>query len=97
MFAVIFKAVVAEQDEKYGQTVDKMRTLAFEKYACLDFISYTEGKREIAISYWESEESIVNWKNDAEHLLAQELGRAQWYESYDVEVLEVKRHYSFGK
>lgn len=95
MFAVIFKAKVGDQDEEYGKTVSRMRDLAFGKYGCLDFIAVTEGRQEIAISYWENEEDIKNWKKDSEHTLAQELGRSNWYESYVVEVVEIKRRYTF--
>ncbi len=94
MFAVIFRAKSGSQDEVYGKTVSKLRELAFEKYGCLDFIAVTEDGQEIVISYWESEESIRRWKSDVEHALAQELGRSKWYESYIVQVAEIKREYA---
>ena len=94
MFAVIFKAKPGQQDDEYLQTVARMRELAFNKYGCLDFISATEGELELAISYWEDEESIKNWKSDPEHILAQQAGRANWYESYSVQIVEIKREYS---
>jgi len=93
MFAVIFRAKPGQQDELYGKTVATMRELAFNKYGCLDFVAVTEGDQEIAISYWESEESIRLWKNDPEHTLAQKKGQNKWYESYIVQVVEVKREY----
>ena len=94
MFAVIFQAKPSQQDDKYLQTVARMRELAFNKYGCLDFITATEGELELAISYWEDEESIKHWKNDPEHILAQQAGRANWYESYSVQIVEIKREYS---
>lgn len=93
MFTVIFRARTALQDREYEKTVARMRELAFTRYGCLDFVSVTEGKQEIAISYWDNEEAIRKWKQDAEHLLAQEMGRTKWYESYLVQVCEVKRQY----
>lgn len=96
MYAVIFRAKTGVQDEEYSNTVTKMRELAFRKYACLEFIAVTEGTDEIAISYWDDEESIRKWKNDAEHALAQEYGRSKWYESYIVQVVEIKREYKFN-
>lgn len=96
MFAVIFRAKTGVQDEEYGRTVAKMRELAFNKYSCIDFVAVTEGKDEIAISYWQDEETIRQWKSDSEHALAQELGRKKWYESYIVQVVEIKREYSFN-
>ncbi len=95
MFAVIFKAEPDSQDEAYAAAVARMRQLAFEKYDCKDFISVTEGDTEIAISYWQDEDAIKRWKNDAEHLLAQQSGRSKWYKSYTVQVLEIKREYNY--
>jgi len=97
MYAVIFSAKPGVQDDEYGNTVARMRELAFEKYGCLDFVAVTEGDQEVAISYWENEESIRLWKSDSEHSLAQECGRTKWYESYIVQVVEIKREYKFNK
>ena len=96
MFAVIFRAQPGMQDEKYSETVTRMRELAFDKYGCIDFVAATEGDQEIAISYWDSEESIKNWKSDSEHIQAQQQGRSKWYESYIVQVVEIKREYKFN-
>lgn len=94
MFAVIFHAEVAQLDEAYFATAKHMRELAISKYGCLDFVATTEGSREIAISYWPSLEHIQRWKQNAEHLQAQQQGRARWYTSYKVEVVEILRSYS---
>jgi heme-degrading monooxygenase HmoA len=97
LFAVIFKAKTGHQDQHYVDTVATMRDLAFSKYQCQDFIAVTEGDQEIAISYWLSEDDIQNWHKDAQHTVAQKLGREKWYTSYSVEVVEVKRRYSVGE
>lgn len=89
MFAVIFKATIAEFDDEYYQTADSLKKLAFEKYGCLDFTAVTQGHEEIAISYWQSERHIRNWKNDPLHRLAQARGRDKWYQSFSVEICEV--------
>lgn len=91
MYAVIFKATVAEFDEEYARMAERMKTLAFEKYGCRDFVSATEGDKEIAISYWDSEQQIRNWKNDPEHRVAQAKGRDRWYKSFSIEICEVLR------
>lgn len=96
MYAVIFRAKTGVQDALYSDTVNKMRALAFDKYGCIDFIAVTEGDEEVAISYWPDEQSILNWKNDPDHALAQENGKKQWYTSYKVEVVEIKRSYGFN-
>ena len=91
MYAVIFKATVADFDDEYVHMAERMKILAFEKYGCRNFVSVTEGNEEIAISYWDSEEQIHDWKNDPEHRLAQVKGREKWYKSFSVEVCEVLR------
>jgi heme-degrading monooxygenase HmoA len=95
MFAVIFKAKVGNQDNQYTDMVSVMRDIAFEKYNCKDFVAVTEGEQEIAISYWESENDIKRWHDDTKHAVAQKLGKEKWYTSYVVEVVEIKRSYSF--
>lgn len=95
MFAVIFKAKAGHQDARYGEMVKVMRDLAFSQYHCQDFIAVTEGEQEIAISYWLSEADIQAWHQDSQHAVAQQLGREQWYTSYEVEVVEIKRRYQF--
>jgi heme-degrading monooxygenase HmoA len=73
-----------------------MRDLALSQFGCLDFTAVTEGCDEIALSYWPTEASIRDWKMHSEHVLAQELGRKRWYESYVVQVAHITREYSFA-
>ncbi|BAN68742.1 antibiotic biosynthesis monooxygenase family protein [endosymbiont of unidentified scaly snail isolate Monju] len=94
MYAVIFKAEINELDESYSEMASLMRELAINKYGCTEFTSVTEEKQEIAISYWESQEQIKKWKQDAEHLVAQEFGASKWYKSYQVQVVKIVREYS---
>ena len=93
MYAVIFRARIRQLDEDYAQTAARMRDLAMGQYGCVDFVSLTEGDEEVAISYWPSLEHIQRWKQDQEHLKAQDLGRNKWYTSYQVQVFEVVREY----
>ncbi len=94
MYAVIFRAEIRELDDDYAAMAAQMRALAISEYGCLEFTSATEGSQEIAISYWQSQEQIKLWKQDAKHLIAQELGMSKWYKSYQVQVVEVVREYS---
>ncbi len=94
MYAVIFRAEINEIDESYSKMASRARDLAINKYGCVDFTAVTEGKQEIAISYWTTKEQISAWKNDPEHKQAQELGRSKWYKSYSVQVVEIIREYN---
>jgi heme-degrading monooxygenase HmoA len=93
MYAVIFRAEINETDSAYSEMAAQMRDLAKNKYGCIEFTSVTEGTNEIAISYWHSLEQIALWKNDVNHVAAQELGRSKWYKKYQVQVVEIIREY----
>lgn len=96
MFVVIFRATVRQTDSEYSLVAARMRELALGQFGCLEFAAVTEGSTEIALSYWPSEAHIRAWKAHAEHVLAQQLGRERWYESYTVQVAEVTREYRFA-
>ena len=97
MFAVIFRAEIAELDDEYYATAEKMRRIAINQYHCREFITCCEGQQEIAISYWDEESHIKDWRNNSEHLIAQGMGRKKWYKSYSVQVVEIRREYSVAK
>ena len=93
MYAVIFRAEINKLNDAYFEMASSLRELAKNKYGCVDFTSVTEGDKEIAISYWENLESIKKWKQDPEHIIAQNLGRSQFYKSVQVQIVEVQREY----
>ena len=93
MYAVIFKAEINEIDSSYSAMAKRMRELAINEYGCIEFNATTEGNDEIAISYWNTKEQIKEWKQNKEHLKAQELGKNKWYKSYSVEIVEVLNKY----
>lgn len=97
MYAVIFRARTGAVDDEYFAVAARLRELALASFGCLEFVAVTEGGNEIAISYWPDEDSIRKWKAHSEHLLAQELGREKWYESYLVQVAEIRREYNFKR
>lgn len=49
----------------------------------------------ITVSYWESLEAIRCWREHPEHREAQRLGRDVWYESFDLQICEVKSQRRF--
>jgi len=98
MFVVIFRAKVRStwSDSEYSQVAARMRQLALEEFGCLEFAAVTEGSDEIALSYWPSEAHIRAWKAHSDHVLAQQLGRERWYDSYTVQVADITREYRFA-
>ncbi|MEE2002388.1 antibiotic biosynthesis monooxygenase [Alkalimonas sp. MEB108] len=94
-YAVIFTSVRTEGDQdNYAAMADKMVQLAAEQPGFLGIESAREGIG-ITVSYWQDLESIKQWKANAEHLLAQKLGREQWYRSFKTRIAKVEREYGF--
>jgi len=96
-YAVIFTSVRTDNDQGYAQTAGHMMTLAADQPGYIDFESVREGEMGISISYWKDLDSIKNWKNMADHLTAQKLGREKWYKSYTTRIAKVEREYSFER
>ena len=96
MYVVIFRATVRNADTEYHLVAMRLRELALRQFNCIEFVAMTEGAQEIALSYWHSEADIKAWKSHSEHVLAQELGRSRWYESYRVQVASIGRDYGSG-
>ncbi len=95
-YVVVFRAELTEGlDDSYEATATRMRTLALGEFGCTDFQALCQNRFEIALSYWKDEASITNWRKHAEHLLAQEKGRSDWYRSYRVDVARVARSYAW--
>ena len=97
-FSVIFTAQRTMSDENmYQITADRMVTLAQRQPGFLGVESVRgEDGIGITVSYWQDRESIRNWRMEAEHLVAQQMGRKEFYEWYHVRVAEVVRHYTFS-
>ena len=95
MYVVIFRAKVRTLDDEYFRVAARMRELALTQFGCVEFQSVSEGNDEISLSYWADEASILAWKKHAEHVIAQQLGRERWYESYRVEIAAITRRYQY--
>lgn len=94
-YAVIFSSRRSPGDhDGYAQTAARMVELAGQQPG---FLGAERARGEdgcgITVSYWDSEESIACWKAQHEHLTAQQEGRQQWYEAFEVRVARVERAY----
>ena len=86
MYVVIFRATLAETDAAYSETAQRLRQKAFDQYGCVDFVSMSENGQEIALSYWRNLDDIRRWRQDSEHVQAQQLGKLKWYADFSVEI-----------
>lgn len=98
--AVIFTSRRAEgDDEAYAEMAEAMATLAAAQPGYLGIESARDPSTRwgITVSYWADEASARAWKQVAEHLEAQRLGRERWYEAYEVRVATVERAYGLRR
>lgn len=91
-YAVIFTSLRTDGDNGYGEMADKMMRFASEQSGFLGIESAREAVG-ITVSYWQDLESIKQWKNHAEHLVAQKLGHEQWYTHFKTRIAKVERDY----
>lgn len=95
-YAVIFTSIRTEGDNGYVEMAQKMEDLAKQQQGYLG-IESAKGEVGITVSYWESVESIANWKANTDHLFAQQQGIKDWYSRYKVRICLVEREYDFER
>lgn len=89
-YAVIFTNLRADDDPAYDETARRMEELAAAQDGFLGMEHARDGLG-ITVSYWRDLEAVAGWKRHAEHLVAQRMGREQWYSAYRVRVALVER------
>jgi len=94
-YAVIFTSIRNDNDNTYPEMADRMAELAKEQPGYLGHESAREDTG-ITVSYWKDLESIRKWKENAEHKIAQKMGREKWYKSFKVRICKVEREYTFS-
>lgn len=92
-YAVIFTSMMNASTDGYEIMANKMLELAEKQKGFLGVESARE-ELGITVSYWKDEESIRNWKQQTDHIMAQKIGKEKWYDLYRVRVSKVERDYS---
>jgi heme-degrading monooxygenase HmoA len=94
-YSVIFSSLRTTGDKGYGAMADRMVELAAQQPGFLGAESARDGSGfGITVSYWQTLESISSWKANAEHRIAQETGKRDWYAHYELRIARVERAYS---
>ena len=95
-YAVIFSTLRTDINNGYEDTALKMEELAKQQDGYLG-IESARNELGITVSYWKNVEAIIKWKNNVEHSIAREKGRALWYKKYQLRICKVERDYGFLK
>lgn len=95
-YAVIFTSTQTETIDGYAEMTQQMEELAKQQAGFMG-IDSARNAVGITVSYWKSLEAIQQWKQHADHLIAQQKGIKDWYAYYNVRICKVEREYEFVK
>jgi heme-degrading monooxygenase HmoA len=97
MIVILFRSRLRpEAGADYGEMAEEMLSTAKTMPGFIDFKSFkAEDGERISIAWWEDRETLAKWRDHERHQIAQQTGRAKWYEYYKIEVAEVERHATF--
>ncbi len=95
-YAVIFTSFLTAGAHGYEAMAERMVELGATMPGFLGIEAVRDGLG-ITVSYWESEEAIRQWHQQAEHKLAQQKGYEVWYQAFKLRVCKIERAYSFER
>ena len=95
-YAVIFTSQRTPVDQGYGDMAQRMVELAAQQpgYLGVDSARGDDGLG-VTVSYWRSTDDIAAWRRHAEHQIARDTGRRDWYAHYTLRIARVERAYDW--
>ena len=97
MIGVIFEVwPKPEFKDKYLELAAELRgTLeSIEGFISVErFQSISEDNKMLSLSFFENQKALDEWRNLAEHRVAQRVGRSRYFQDYRLRVVEVLRDY----
>jgi heme-degrading monooxygenase HmoA len=100
MIVVLFrsKLVPAASTDGYDEMAQEMDDLARTMPGFIDVKSFkAEDGERLTVVWWQDEETLGAWREQARHRVAQRTGRERWYEYYRMDVAEVIRVNNFDR
>jgi heme-degrading monooxygenase HmoA len=97
-YAVIFSSQRTETDNGYAEAAERMEELiaTMPGYLGAESVRGDDGFG-ITVAYFDTEENILAWRNQAEHADARRRGREEWYSHFEVRIAKVERAYGFPR
>lgn len=96
--AVIFTSQRTPVEAGYAVMAERMVALAAGQPGFLGVDSARgEDGLGITVSYWRSLADIAAWRRHAEHRVARDLGRSDWYAHYTLRIATVERAYDWAR
>lgn len=100
MIVVLFrsKLVPTASTDGYDEMAMEMDDLARTMAGFVDVKSFkAEDGERLTVVWWQDEETLRAWREQARHRVAQRTGRERWYEYYKMDVAEVIRTNNFDR
>lgn len=95
-YAVMFSSLRTENQKGYKEMSNYIFELALKQEGCLG-VETARDSLGITVSFWRDEASILKWKEHADHIVAKEKGKKDWYTQYKVRICKVERDYEWHK
>ena len=97
MIGVIFEVwPKSEHKDKYLELAAELKSTleAINGFVSVErFQSIYDENKLLSLSFFESHEALNQWRNVAEHRVAQRIGRSSYFEDYRLRVVKVERDY----
>src|SRR5580692_12720321 len=98
MKVVLFKIRVREDIDQaeYERTFEQMLELVstVPGFRSIEGFAGEDGS-ELAVAWFDSDESIAEWKRQPEHLATQEQARREFFTSYEITIADTERQYGW--
>lgn len=92
-YAVIAPAELSDDVDGYGRMALAMIELAQNQPGFLGIETALMGGFSMAVSYWDSLESIEAWRSHARHLAVKKEAKARWFANYVTRIARVESCY----
>jgi heme-degrading monooxygenase HmoA len=80
--------------EAYDAAFEEMVELVAQIPGFVSIQGFTgEGGTELALARFEDDEAIRKWREQPRHVETRDRGRSEFFESYDITIATVSRHY----
>ena len=96
-YAAIFSSAHTGDHAGYAEDTQTVLDLAKSHPGFLGIEAAGDDDLSIAVSYWDSHETIRAFKDLAEHLVIQKRGREQYYRRYKMRIARIERDYGFER
>jgi heme-degrading monooxygenase HmoA len=99
MVITIFRSRLRpEHANDYSEWAARIHDLAVKMPGFISIKTFqAEDGERVSLVEFESEETMRNWREQADHRQAQDLGRKLFYSEYHIQVCQPIRDYSFPK